>query len=516
MKNRKTLRATIGLVLCAFGMLLELAMPREVRHTFRVGAGGCRLVTDIVEPEGGGTPQGYVVLLHGVAANKRTMQYITDGFASQGLRVFVPDLPGHGRTAEPFSFERVVQCGDNLLRELISRGLLDPERTILAGHSMGGAIALQVASHQPVAGVVALSPAPMRDIPGLPHEAIPYHDFGKLPAHSLVINGTWEPAIIAHAARDLVSSSGDATSEYLLVPHASHVSMLFNARIMTDAQSWAASVLHFQRRDTLPSHRGIIGLFVGLAGIIMLVGPFLREILQGKKQEGIPAETNFAGASQLRIFADFTIVALGAVGILHLTNPLHFLRLFEGDYFAGLLLITGVVVLALHITALRPPNGATGAGSLPARPRYVSILLAAFAAVLLSVLFGAWFDLSFTEAWPTALRLVRFVPFLVAVLPYHFAEELLLGPPNPGKERVRLLMALTIRLLVWLVLVAGIFFLHSGEILPVILAPYFAMFCLGQRWAMDVVREVTGLPSAAAVFGAILLSGFCLVVFPTT
>jgi hypothetical protein len=50
----------------------------------------------------------------------------------------------------------------------------------------------------------------------------------------------------------------------------------------------------------------------------------------------------------------------------------------------------------------------------------------------------------------------------------------------------------------------------------VLLAPYFGLFCLLQRWGMNVVREVTASATAAAVFGAILLAGFCLVVFPTT
>jgi len=516
MKARKAQRAMIGIALCTLGILLELSMPRDVRHTLRVEAGGCRLVTDIVAPEGGGTPQGFVVLLHGLAANKRTMLYVTQGLASQGLRVFVPDLPGHGRTEEPFSFDRAAECSNNLLRELISRGLLDAGRTILAGHSMGGAIALQVASDLPVAGVVALSPAPMRDVPGIPREAVPYHGFGKLPARSLVINGRWEPKIISRAASELFSSSGDATSRYVLVPRVTHVSMLFDPRVMIEAQTWAASLLHIQRKHTMPSHRGLLGLFVGLAGIITLVGPFLREILQGKNQEGPLADMRLVGISKRLTFVEFTIAAMIAVGILHYVSPLRFFRLFEGDYFASVLLIAGVAVLALHINSLRHGYAAGAAGSAPARPRYISILIAAFAAVLLAVLFGAWFDLSFTEVWPTAARLARAVPFFIAVLPYHFAEEFLLGPASQEKEWKRLLMALVIRLLIWLVLVGGIFFLHSGEILPVLLAPYFALVCLGQRWAMDVVRRVTGLASAAAIFGAILLTGFCLVVFPTT
>ncbi len=176
MKSNKMPRAVAGVGLCVLGLSLALAVPFQ-SHTFRIDAGGCRLVTDIVEPTGqpeGSTPQGYVVFFHGLSGNKRIMSYITAGFASQGLRVFVPDLPGHGRTEGPFSYERSNQCSENLVRELTARGLLDPERTILAGHSLGGAIALRVASQIPVAGVVAFSPAPMRPIRGISPEMMPF------------------------------------------------------------------------------------------------------------------------------------------------------------------------------------------------------------------------------------------------------------------------------------------------------------------------------------------------------
>jgi hypothetical protein len=49
-----------------------------------------------------------------------------------------------------------------------------------------------------------------------------------------------------------------------------------------------------------------------------------------------------------------------------------------------------------------------------------------------------------------------------------------------------------------------------------LLALYMALFNLLQRSAMDIVRKETGSVSAAALFGAILLAGFCLVIFPIT
>jgi pimeloyl-ACP methyl ester carboxylesterase len=516
-KLNKTLRAAAGVGLCVLGLLLGLAVPYQ-SHTFRIDAGGCRLVTDIVEPAGppeGNTPKGYVVLLHGLSANKRIMSYITAGFASQGLRVFVPDLPGHGRTDGPFSYQRSDQCSENLVRELIARGLLDPERTILAGHSLGGAIALRVASRVPLAGVIAISPAPMRPIPGVSPEMMPFHDFGALPSHSLLMSAAWEPEKVRATVKSLLPTPGDGTSEYVVIPRSTHVSILFDGTAMSRTQNWAARVLLLESRPTLPSHRGLLGFFSGFAGILLLAGPFLRETLQSKKPAAPTVETVDAVAKS-RAILEYGIVALGTVGLLSYSNPLRWLHLFEGDYFAGFLLLLGVILLVLHRNLLRNLFGTVASGDQPARSLHFTLLVALFAAFLLHFLVTAWIDLTFSEAWLTAARWARFVPLLIAVLPYHAAEELLLGPVLPGKGSRRLFTALLLRMVAWGAIVAGIFVLQSGEVLLVLLAPSFALFCLLQAWGMKVVREVTASPAASALFGAILIAGFCLVVFPTT
>jgi pimeloyl-ACP methyl ester carboxylesterase len=512
-KANKTIRALAGAGLCGLALWLALAVPYQ-SHTFRIDAGGCRLVTDIVEPAGG-PPQGYVVLLHGLSANKRIMSYIAAGFAAQGLRVFVPDLPGHGRTDGPFSYQRCDQCSENLVRELVARGLLDPERTILAGHSLGGALALRVAGRLPVGGVIAISPAPMRPIRGISPEMMPFHEFGAPPAHSLVMSAAWESERIRGGARDLVPTPGDGTSEYIVIPRSTHVSILFDRTAMTDAQNWAVRVLHLESKPTLPTRRGILGFFAGFLGILLLAGPFLREVFESKKQTAPVVETVVAVRTG-RASIELAIIALGTVGLLSYGNPLRVLHLFEGDYLASFLLVLGVVLLVLHWNTLR---GLFSIGTIdgpPARPLYFTLIAAGFAAFLLHFLVTAWIDLTLSEAWITAARWTRFTPLFVAVLPYHLAEEFLLGPTVPGKGSRRLFTALGLRLTVWGAIVAGIFLLHSGEVLLVLLAPYFGLFCVLQRWAMNVVREVTASPAATALFGAILLTGFCLVVFPTT
>src|SRR5262249_5202061 len=158
------LQAGIGLILCSVGYFLAHRESFDVK-TVLATAGGCQMPTDIYEPRSG-SPLGAVVLFHGLAANKKVMSFNAQEFANQDLRVFVPDLPGHGRPRGPYSADRDDFCALVLVRDLAARKAIVPERTILAGHSLGGAIAIRAASQFPVAGVIALSPAPMRVAPG--------------------------------------------------------------------------------------------------------------------------------------------------------------------------------------------------------------------------------------------------------------------------------------------------------------------------------------------------------------
>ena len=105
---------------------------------------------------------------------------------------------------------------------------------------------------------------------------------------------------------------------------------------------------------------------------------------------------------------------------------------------------------------------------------------------------------------------------MLVVLPYLLAEETLLRPAEGGKKWRKLALALSLRFISWGALMAGVFIFHNGEILIGLLAVYLALFNILQRSAMDIVREETGSAAATAVFGAILLAGFCLVIFPLT
>lgn len=502
MKSRKMLRALVGVLLCTLGFWLALATPYR-QQSIITDAESCRMAVDIIEPLAG-APQGSVVLLHGLSANKKIMDYVAHAFSERGLRVFVPDLPGHGRTGGPFSPARAEACTESFVRELMATHLLVPERTILAGHSMGGAIAVRMASRVPVVGVLAISPAPMGTAHGTKPEMLLFNSATPLHGSALVINGGWEPESMRGAGRDLAASGDEGKSEYLVIPRATHVSLLFDQEAARASQQWAAQVLHLEGRTRLPPRWPLLGFFMGFGGLILLTAPFLRELVGNNGGAELILQVGIA-----QLLLEVAVSSAAAVLLLRWRNFLRPLHLFEGDYFAGFLLISGGVLVLLHRSALQAVFRAS-----PAQTQIRKIPMAAFSGFVVLLLFSGWFDLAFSGVWLDAARWLRFPAFFLAVLPYHAAEEIAAGQVSSGGAAGHLALTLSLRLIAWGALLGGIFFLHSGEVLLVLLAPYFALFCMLQRLSMDVIRRETGSPAAAAVFGAILMTGFCLAIFP--
>ena len=534
MKSPAILRPLIAVVLCIAGFALARITPYR-EGTVIIDAGGCQMVTDLID-KGNDETSGSVILLHGLSANKKLMAYMARSFAEQNLRVFVPDLPGHGRTPGPFSFSRAETCAESFTRQLIGRHAVDPSRTILAGHSMGGAIAMRLAARIPVAGVIAVSPAPMSTRHGIARYLLPFESTPAAPAKTLVISGSWEPQAIRETALDLTEGNGEATNKYVVIPHATHVSLLFDPRAARASQEWGAAALGFSNAAVPASLLPLMGSLVGFIGILLLAGPFIREALganalwnpqkagaktargssepagstarpglQRHQDAGATTESVPGYLHVVRVVIEMAAASAVAVAVLHFWQPLAVVRLFDGGYFASFLLIVGVLMLAMHYKS--------EAALLKAK--WGGLLAAALAALLLHFLFGVWFDATLTESWLSWSRWSRFPVLLAGCLPYLVAEELLVTA-NFAKPLARILGALALRGVGWLAMLFAIFVLHQGPILLLLLAPYFGLFCILHLAGMHIVRRQTRSPAGAALFGAILLAGFCLVIFPVT
>jgi pimeloyl-ACP methyl ester carboxylesterase len=500
MNRRSLLQAAAGLLLCVLGYYLAHREPYEV-HTVLATAGGCQMATDIYEPRAG-SPLGAVVLFHGLAANRKVMSLNAQEFANQDLRVFVPDFPGHGRTPGPFSPAHAESCADAFVRDLIARNAIVPERTILAGHSLGGAIAIRAAAVIPVSGVIAISPAPMHATAGFSEEMLPFRDSPPLPPHSLVLTGQWEPGPIKLLGQQLVSSAPESSSKYQLISGTSHVSILFSAKTFDSIRAWTSQILGTNPAAPFPRNMPALGCILGLIGLSILVPPFLHEMNTATKSPPAPSPT---APLPPKVFLAAGVAALASALLLaSRVIPVHFVRIFNGDYLAVFLCLTGLVMLAISYK------------SLPALKSFLpsSFVSACASALVVVLLFAGWFELTFYEAWLTLARWLRFPLLLLLLLPWHFAEEMLLGQPTSSLDARRLAKAFALRAVVYLALFLGVQYLHSGAILLYLLIAYFVVFTVLQRLACDLVRFKTQSSAAAAIFGAILLAAFALAIFP--
>src|SRR5258707_9852961 len=279
MSRKPIWQALAGSALLVVGVLWTYAGGRGyAEKRVNAVAGACRVDMTIIQKRDAQANSGAVVLLHGLAANKYIMMYLARGFAELGLTVYVPDLPGHGRTPGPFTPANAEDCARSLLRGLSARGLIVPDRTILAGHSMGGAIALRLAPEFRPAGVIALSPAPMKAAHGVSPEKLLFQNPPRILPNTLITAGQFQPRGLAANAACLVAGNTDPTIQFHLLAGQTQVSALFSPGAARMLQAWAARALNLSNPGQVPSLLGLGGGLLGVLGILLLSRPFLREL----------------------------------------------------------------------------------------------------------------------------------------------------------------------------------------------------------------------------------------------
>ena len=110
----------------------------------------------------GSTGRPALVFLHYFGGSGRTWEPVMDALVAAGWRCLAPDLRGFGESPAPgenWTHYTVDTMADDIL------GLIEwlrLERYIVVGHSMGGKVALALASRQPagIAGLALVSPSP--------------------------------------------------------------------------------------------------------------------------------------------------------------------------------------------------------------------------------------------------------------------------------------------------------------------------------------------------------------------
>jgi len=514
MKSWEKILAVAGICMLAMGAFFIRRSSLPKRNVVVV-AGDCHTPVTILDPPVGMNAVGSVIMLHGLGANRRTMTYLGTDFAGHGFRAYLLDLPGHGDNTDAFSFAKAQECADLTVESLVRDGTIDPRKTILLGHSMGGAIAIRMADVEPLAATIALSPAPM---------AAPR----RMPSNLLLFSGQYDLGILQRQAAALAAAAGGERSapqdfaeqrafSLQFLPHATHTTPLIDRGVAHRSEEWAMQALFpavdaktivlnldLATYDTFSRGRlRLAGAVLGLLGLFLLF-PICATIAGIATGPPLPEVTAVTPSAPLAI-TEQAVCALASVLVLAAFVPMKFIHLYNGDYLASLLLISAGLMLALNWKFVKPSFAPDVARLIAASALAIAVVLAA----------GAWFNWQLGDLWLNANRWLRFAAILPAALIFCFAEEVTLGRVSAGKARaMRFLLVLVLRLELWLACVLAYYALGNGQVLIGVLVAGLAAFSVLQRLATDALRVRTGSATAAAAFGAILAAWFIAAVFP--
>jgi len=521
MNRREKLLAVFGFLIFAISSALlyrERIPAREVVLTQACGM-PIRIMNPPTQDE---VPS--AVVFHGLGANAVVMRSLGQFLASTGFRVYLFDLPGHGNNPDHFSFARAEECAAAAISLLERSGEIRLQRTVLIGHSMGGALAIRMADSFPTAATIAISPAPMIHASGMPSGAVLMGSPRRMPVNLLIMMGQFDFPYSRESAEKLVQMGGgqrNALEDFLekramklvTVPRATHTSLIFNLPNDSPLATWLQKSLpeiiglHVVKAIK-PELWGILGL-LGLAFLFPLAASSTVFAL-GMKQ----AQPTVAGRSARTTMLCWLVAGLLAVSALKLFPRHNFLRMAYGGYLASCLLLAGIVLLVL-LWAASAKQAASRSSNASWRSAFAGALLGAATMLV----FGAWLTLQLTDTWLNDLRWLRFFPALLACLPYALAEEWALGSPSTGNWLAsfrRYLLFIALRLLIWLSILFALYFYSSGQILLSVLVMFMGTFSLLTRFGADAVRRRTGSLAGAAVFTAILMAWFIAAVFPIT
>jgi pimeloyl-ACP methyl ester carboxylesterase len=501
-----------GIVGAIFLSLGAIAVHRGIRdiaeRDFTVSEQGCNTPVTQLDSKETALPRGTAVVIHGLCANRKIMYAYADSLARAGFRVYTLDLPGHGVNSDPFTYPQSEKCAAAALETLTQPRDQIPGVTILAGHSMGGAIAVRMADRDPVTATIAISPGPMV----LPR---------RMPSNLLVFTAGHDIGILRREAQTLAAAAeGTRTSEedfrqsrafeLVRMPHATHTSLLLSPEVINKSIAWAIEAAAYPSGTrteilTVALDSSIWGSLIGLVGIFLLFPSCATSVTHfaGPKR----AEIDDPYPSRSLALAESAICALFGVLILTLGTPLRFLHLYAGDYWASFLFVTGGLFLVLNwkdALECLSPNFRRG-------------IATAALGLLIILAIGAWLNWHMTEAWLNGPRWLRFTGLFPFLWVYSYGEEVMLGPVRIGWRRAaRYLVFLVLRLILWTACAVAAYKLPNGRLILVVLLAFLAQFSILQRLATDALRLRTGSAPAAATFGAILASWFIASVFPLT
>ncbi len=495
----------MGLLLAGAGALtLAREMPRE--HATVLGD-PCRTPAHVLEPAAG-YPRGTALVFHGLAASEAIMQPLGQSLAAAGWRVYLLDLAGHGRSLVPFSYANAETCAAGAVDWLEHAGRIQPDKTVLVGHSLGGAIVVRLADRSPMAATIAISPAPL---------VLPV----RMPSNLLILAGEFDLGPVKQTARELLAAAqGTRASQadfierravgFQILPGELHGTMVLDPRVWRLADEWSARAVGLPDRVPAAAVARPSGALLGdlalIVGLILLVAPIetvAAKIFSVHPRAAVAAIPKLSWRGALLRWALAAFFAVGALGLLSAPVYLHPIGLEDGDWAALVALVAGIALMVLEKQRVEAALGID--------PRAQAF--AGATGVFLVVIFALALRPDFLEAYFSVARIWRWVVLVGFTWPYLIAEEAVLGEPG-GWGRFSLFLAM--RGLLWLAQLFALLVFWRWGLLLVLTGLGFGIVSIGQRLAADALRRRGAGPTSTALFDAVVISGLLALVLPLT
>ena len=113
-----------------------------------------------------GTYKGRIMMLHGFGQSTYSWENMASQMSAKGYDCYMADLPNFGYSTRENADTEVIYR-EELVIELM-KSIADDDKWILAGHSMGGGVAINVAQETDVKALFLVCPAPMADMSSMP------------------------------------------------------------------------------------------------------------------------------------------------------------------------------------------------------------------------------------------------------------------------------------------------------------------------------------------------------------
>lgn len=179
------------------------------------------------------SPIATLVISHGNAGNLSHRLYLVRALQRRDFNVLIYDYRGYGRSEGSPDEAGIYADGRAAFDYALTQPDIDPERIILFGSSLGGAVAVDVATQRPAAGLILEATfSSAKDVARVAYPFLPVHFFLKTQLNSVEkINGVRTPLLMLHGNRDSIIPIGlgrklydaaDGPKEFYTIEGADH------------------------------------------------------------------------------------------------------------------------------------------------------------------------------------------------------------------------------------------------------------------------------------------------------